>query len=42
MTLASRIKIGMALPQIFLDSPVNTGLVARVARRAEALGFEGL
>lgn len=34
--------VGFALPQVSLETPVDVASVARVARRAEALGFESL
>ena len=34
--------VGFALPQVSLETPVDVAPVARVARRAEALGFDSL
>ena len=42
MALASTVRLGMALPQIFLDTPVDMALVRRIAQRSEELGFESL
>jgi len=42
MALASTVRLGMAVPQVFLDTPVDMALVRRVAQRSEALGFESL
>ena len=42
MAIADKAKIGFALPQVFIDQPVNMSLVRDVATRAEALGYESL
>ncbi len=42
MTIADRIKVGIALPQAFVPGPVDMGEICRFVARAEALGFESL
>ena len=42
MGLAGRIKLGMAIPQTFIETPVDMTVVRRVSQRAEELGFESL
>ena len=33
---------GIAVPQVFVDEPVDMGLVREFSRRAEALGYHSL
>ena len=40
--MAEQIPIGFALPQVSLELPVDVERVGRIARRAEALGFDSL
>jgi probable F420-dependent oxidoreductase len=42
MTVERQVRLGMAIPQVFLDGAVDMALVRRVVQRAEALGFESL
>ncbi len=42
MTLASRIKLGMAIPKDFPDGRVDMALLKKASQRAEALGFDSL
>lgn len=42
MSLADTVKLGMAIPQVFIDTPVDMNAVRRVSQRAEELGFESL
>ena len=40
--MSQKVHWGIAIPQIFLDQPVDMSLIGRWARRAEELGFESL
>ncbi len=42
METARNVPVGFALPQVSLRAPVDVAPIARVAKRAEALGFESL
>ena len=42
MSLADTIKLGMAIPQAFIETPVDMNVVRNVCQRSEALGFESL
>ena len=42
MSLADSIKLGMGIPQVFIDTPVDMAMVKKVSQRAEELGFESL
>ena len=40
MQTKSGIRLGFTLPPAFIDGPVDIGETARIAQRAEALGFD--
>ena len=42
MSLADTIKLGMAIPQAFIETPVDMNIVRNVCQRSEALGFDSL
>ena len=42
MIIGDRTKVGIAIPQTFLDGPADAHLIGRHAARAEALGYDSL
>ena len=42
MTTSKSVEFGIALPQVFEDSPVDPAGIAQFAERAEALGYSCL
>ena len=42
LIIGDRTKVGIAIPQTFLDGPADAGLIGRHAARAEALGYDSL
>ncbi len=42
MSTANGVQLGVAIPQVFLDGPVDMALVGSWLRRAEDLGFDSL
>ena len=42
MIIGDRTKVGIAIPQTFLDGPADADLIGRHAARAEALGYDSL
>ena len=42
MIIGDRTKVGIAIPQTFLDGPADAGLIGRHAAKAEALGYDSL
>ena len=40
--MSEKVRCGIAVPQVFLDGPVDMPLIGRWTRRAEELGFESL
>ena len=42
MIIGDRTKVGIAIPQTFLDGPADAHLISRHAARAEALGYDSL
>ena len=42
MSLVETIKLGMAIPQAFVETPVDIAMIRRVSQRSEEVGFESL
>ena len=42
MRIGSRTKVGVAVPQSFLDGPADAALISRHAAQAEALGYDSM
>ncbi len=42
LIIGDRTKVGIAIPQTFLDGPADAALIGRHAARAEALGYDSL
>jgi probable F420-dependent oxidoreductase len=42
MALTDRARFGFAIPQIFVDGPIDMGLARAVVTRADALGYDSL
>ncbi len=40
--MASKVRWGIAIPQVFFDGPVGMDLISKWSKRAEELGFESL
>ena len=42
MGLVETIKLGMVIPQAFVETPVDIATIRRVSQRSEEVGFESL